>query len=478
MSHLKEYYLNNSVGERDLRTMMDNLPRLVMLLDLEGTILYWNGGGEKVFGYKAGEIVGKPVWRLYSGRESDNFIDELSFLKKGEDLSLEVEGRHKDGSRIWLDVKRTIIENSRGEPVILGTASDISLQKKAEFELTKSQARTEAILEAATEGIITIDREGIIQNFNQAAEEMFGYRSGEVVGKNVSKLMPSPYQEEHDQYLENYLETGERKIIGIGRQVRGKRKDGSVFPIELAVSEVQFGDEIIFTVLIKDISSQRKLENEILKIAEGERRRIGHELHDGLGQMLSGISLISRNLARKLEANGLPAADEVLEISKMIREADEHARELAHGLAHIDLENEGLQAALSRLCERNEELTEIPCVFECPNDIEIEKLTVALHLYRIAQEAINNAVKHGQATKVFVRLEANENKKRLQLVVEDNGKGFSATEKEKHAGMGINTMKYRSHILGGKLNITETPEGWTRVICSIPSADIETLNKI
>lgn len=458
----------------DLETILDNLPRLVMLIDLDGTILYWNGGGEQVFGYDAEEAEGKPVWFLYPNRKSDDFEEELTQLKKGENLSSEVEGYHKNGSVIWLDVKRTIIENSRGEQVILGTASDISLQKKAEFELAESQARTEAILETAVEGIITIDKEGIIQSFNKSAEKMFGYHSGEVIGKNVSMLMPSPYHEEHDQYMDNYLETGERKIIGIGREVRGKRKDGSVFPIELAVSEVNVGDEIIFTGLIKDISDRRKLENEILEIAEDERRRIGHELHDGLGQMLSGISLISRNLARKLEANGLPAAKEVLEISKLIREADEQARELAHGLAHIELENEGLQVAIDRLCERAEEFTEILCSFECPKDIKIEKSIVALHLYRIAQEAINNAVKHGQATKIFVRLEVN--KMKLQLVVEDNGIGFDSEERI-HKGMGIKTMKYRSHILGGKLYISETSEGGTRVICSIPSSNIETINE-
>lgn len=459
----------------DLEIILDNVPRLVMLIDLDGTILYWNGGGEEVFGYKPEEAEGKPVWFLYPNRESDNFEGELIQLEKGENLSFEVEGHHKNGSAIWLDVKRTMIEDSQGEKVILGTASDISLQKKVELELAESQARIKAVLETAVEGIITIDKEGLIQSFNKSAEEMFGYPSEEVIGENISMLMPSPYQEEHDQYMENYLETGERKIIGIGREVRGKRKDGSIFPIELAVSEIKFGDEIIFTGLIKDVSNRRKLENELLEIAEGERRRIGHELHDGLGQMLSGITLISRNLARKMEANGLPAANEVLEISKLIREADEQACELAHGLAHIELENEGLQAAMSRLCERIEALTETPCTFKCPKDVKIEKSAVALHLYRIAQEAINNAVKHAEATKIFVRLETSNN--RLQLVIEDNGIGFSETEKsgKHHKGMGINTMKYRSHILGGKLNISETPEGLTRIICSIPSSNIETI---
>lgn len=463
-------YVDLPISEQDMRAMLENLPRLVMLIDLDGTIMYWNKGGEEIFGYKASEIVGKRVGYLYPDREPDCFEKELVTLKKGEEISFEVKGQHKNGSRVWVDVKRKIIENSLGQPVILSTASDINLQKKVELELAESQARTEAILETAVEGIVTINKGGIIQSFNQAAEEMFGYRSEEVIGENINMLMPSPYQEEHDQYLKNYLETGERKIIGIGREVRGKRKDGSIFPIELAVSEVEFGDEVIFTGLIKDISGRRELENEILKRAEDERRYIGQELHDSLGQMLSGIGMISRNLARKFKANGLPAADDVVEIADMIKEADELARNLAHGLAHIELENEGLKVAMNRLCKRFEKISDIRCECAFSDDIPTEKQNVALHLYRITQESLNNAMTHGKAKNVSVRLEVNEGY--LQLFVEDDGVGFPNEEKIDD-GMGIKTMRYRAHTLGGDLRINRTADEWTQVICTVPVNNLQ-----
>jgi len=456
---------NTKVSCEDLKTMLDQVPRLIMLIDLNGIIQYWNGGAEKVFGYNAQEMIDKPVWLLYPSREQSEFEEELHALKKGESITFEVKGEHKDGSEIWLDVKREIMENSRGELVILGTASDISLQKKTELELAESQAHTKAILETAVEGIITIDKKGIIQSFNKAAEDMFGYRSEEVIGENVSILMPSPYQEEHDQYLENYLETGEQKIIGIGREVRGQRKDGSIFPIELAVNEVKLGDEIIFTGLIRDISKRRQLENEILKIAEDERRNLGQELHDHLGQMLSGIGLISRNLARKFKANGLPAADEVVEIADLIKEADIQARNLAHSFAHIELDNDGLKAAIQGLCKRFEKVSEIQCECEISDEFLNEEQNVSLHLYRITQEALNNAMNHGKAKNVTVRFEVNKNY--FQLVVEDDGIGFPEEEKI-DKGMGIKTMRYRAHTLGGNLGIKRTADEWTQIVCTVP----------
>lgn len=460
----------NKISGIEMESILDNLPRLIMLIDLDGTILFWNGGGEKVFGYKAEETVGKPVWFLYPDRSKEEFEEELMDLQNGKGVSFEVEGQRKDGSPIWLDVKRVMIENSKGEPVILGTASDISLQKQVEFELAESQARTEAILETSVEGIITIDKQGIIQSFNHAAEEMFGYNAEEVIGENVSILMPSPYQEEHDGYMQNYLETGERKIIGIGREVRGLKKDGTVFPIELAVDEVKFGDKVFFTGMIKDISDRRALENEVLKRAENERHYIGQELHDSLGQMLSGIGLISRNLARKFKANGLPAADEIVEIADMIKEADELARNLAHGLAHIDLENEGLKVAINRLCERFEKVSDVRCECEFFNDIFSEKQNVSLHFYRITQEALNNAMTHAEAKNVSVRFEVNENY--LQLIVEDDGIGFPDKEKIED-GMGIKTMRYRAHTLGGTLKINRTADEWTQIICTVPVNNLQ-----
>jgi len=134
--------------------------------------------------------------------------------------------------------------------------------------LRDSEQRLRAILETAVEGIITIDERGTIESVNPAAEKLFGYRASEALGQNISLLMPSPYREQHDRYLSHYRDTGERKIIGIGREVSGQRKDGSVFPLELAVSEVRLAGRRIFTGFVRDISRRKQAEQELLEVNE------------------------------------------------------------------------------------------------------------------------------------------------------------------------------------------------------------------
>ena len=125
--------------------------------------------------------------------------------------------------------------------------------RKESSALHDSAERLRAILETAVEGIITIDEHGIVESMNPAAEKTFGYHVAEVRGKNVSMLMPSPYREEHDTYMSNYVRTGRAKIIGMGREVVGQLKGGSVFPMDLAVSEVRLADRRLFTGFVRDI---------------------------------------------------------------------------------------------------------------------------------------------------------------------------------------------------------------------------------
>ncbi len=128
---------------------------------------------------------------------------------------------------------------------------------RAESALRDSGERLRAILATAVEGIITIDERGIIESFNLAAERIFGYQAAEIIGKNVSLLMPSPHHERHDSYLVNYRRTGQAKIIGIGREVAGRRKDGTIFPMDLSVSEVRLAERRLFTGLVRDITERK-----------------------------------------------------------------------------------------------------------------------------------------------------------------------------------------------------------------------------
>lgn len=334
-----------------------------------------------------------------------------------------------------------------------------------EQALRESEAKARAIVETTVDGVITIDRQGRIESFNQAAESIFGYRAEEVIGQNVKVLMPSPYHEEHDGYMRSYRETGRRKIIGIGREVTGRRKDGSTFPMDLAVSEVHLGDRRIFTGIVRDITERRQLEKEILDITEQERRRIGQDLHDGLGQMLTGIGLLCQNMTRQLERRKVSEAEEAAEITDLVKEADQYARDLARGLTPVDLEASGLVAALRRLVANAERLFDIECAFDEVGSALVHDGTPATHMYRIAQEAVSNAVRHGQAKRIKISLAAGA--EQIRLRVQDDGVGFSDMEHE-GPGMGIHIMRYRARIVGGTLDISSRPGSGTAVTFTLP----------
>ncbi len=334
-----------------------------------------------------------------------------------------------------------------------------------EAALHESRLRAHAVLATTVDGIITIDAYGTVESFNPAAERIFGFAEDEVIGRNISMLMPLPYHDEHDEYLRSYRDTGRRKIIGIGREVVGRRKDGSTFPLDLAVSELEVEGQARFTGVVRDITERRRLEHEILRISEQERRRIGQDLHDGLGQQLTGIGLICQNLARSLRDQNAPAADEVEEITEMVREADEHARGLARGLIPVDLEATGLRVALQRLALSAERLFGIRCTFEEVGTVLLHDNTIATHLYRIAQEAVSNAVRHGRAQHVKISLAGGDNRLRLRL--HDDGRGFPEALDEDRQGMGVRIMRHRARIIGASLEITGVPGDGTTVICTV-----------
>lgn len=160
-------------------------------------------------------------------------------------------------------------------------------------QLLESERRLRSVLESVVDAIITIDDRGMVESFNPAAEKIFGFAADEVIGHNVSMLMPSPYHESHDHYVSSYLATGEAKIIGIGREVQGKRKDGSIFPMDLAVSQVNLKERVIFTGIIRDIT---ELTDARAKLVQSERLA-------AMGQMLSGIAHESRNALQRIQAS-------------------------------------------------------------------------------------------------------------------------------------------------------------------------------
>lgn len=452
---------------RLLSAILDTQGALMVVLDAGGRIVRFNRACERMTGYTEAEVRGQPYDLLLLPEEAGDVHRVFQALLEGQKTN--EHDNHwvsKDGQAHLVAWSNSTVFDDQGQAeFVVGIGIDITDRERAMQALAESEARAHAILDTTVDAVITIDERGQIESFNPAAERIFGYRADEAIGQNINVLMPPPYREEHDGYLQNYLETGRRKIIGIGREVRGLRKDGSVFPMDLAVSEVDLNGRKLFTGIVRDISDRRRLEQEILRASDQERRRIGQDLHDGLGQMLTGIGLISHNLARKLAARRLEGAEEASEITGLIKEADQHARNLARGLVPVELDSRGLSAALERLSGQASYLLGIRCVFEQSGSAEVKDSSVATHLYRIAQEAVSNAARHGRASYVKVSLVATGDHM-VRLRIHDNGSGFDEQDTE-HSGQGIRIMQHRARIIGASLEISSDPAHGTTVTCTL-----------
>lgn len=255
---------------------------MLIVLDRNGRIIYFNPACEQVSGYARAEAFGRKLWDLLvPPGERDEAMAVFRVLveeRAARTLACDWITKYRERRRISWSMTASWRADGSVEYVI-GTGVDMTDQLATEEALRSNRSLLQMIIGTSPDAVITIDSAGTIESFNAAAEQMFGYAAHEVVGRNVSYLMPEPYASGHDSYMARYLKTGERRIIGIGREVAAKRKDGTIFPIELAVGEVEFDQRKRFTGFIRDISRRRAAE---LGRAESDRR---------LAEALEGLPL-------------------------------------------------------------------------------------------------------------------------------------------------------------------------------------------
>lgn len=218
-------------------------------------------------------------------------------------------------------------------------------------------------------------------------------------------------------------------------------------------------------LLAAEIQERKSAEEKILEISGREQRRIGEELHDGLGQALTGISFLTKVLAKKLRESNPVQAAEAERIASLVTDAIGKTRDMARGFYPVELESNGLVSTLRDLAAREENIFGIKCVFETTEETAVEDLNRATQVYRIAQEAIENAIKHGQAKNILIRFERTAGS--FLLAVEDDGTGFPVQLPEKH-GMGLQIMKYRAGMIHGTFEIRRKVRRGTCVTCLFP----------
>ncbi len=277
----------------------------IVVIDGRGLIETFNPAAERLFGYSQAEVIGRNVSILMPPpyrEEHDGYL--CRYLETGEARIIgygrDVKGQRRDGTvfPLHLSVGRMSIG---GEPKFVGTLHDLSARDALQQQLRASEERWRSVIESAVDGIVVIDARGLIEAFNPAAERLFGYQSAELIGRNVSVLMPSPDREQHDRYLARYLEEGHPRIIGIGREVTGRRADGTTFPLHLAVGEMLLGGERKFTGILRDLTERVALEKQLSDQAAlaqlGEMAAvIAHEVKNPLAGIRGAVQVIGTRL--------------------------------------------------------------------------------------------------------------------------------------------------------------------------------------
>jgi PAS domain S-box-containing protein len=367
----------------------------------------------------------------------------------------------------WINVRTRVIERGEsGLPLrVVGACIDVDERRRCEH-LLRAQA---SILETMREGVLLIDTEGRIEFTNPAFDRMFDRRAGELWGSAVLELVHPRPRAGRAPSIERLLQRFHARTNE--RTVTFRRPDGSQFAGQVLAASLEHNGTKKSLVVVQDISERKRLEQEITEAASRERRRLGSDLHDGLGQELTGISLLLRSFATQLGGESEALQERLDEIIGHVNHAIESARTLALGLSPVTPARDDFVAALGSLAtwSRSHFCIDVQLRLNVPYDLRLDEAS-ATHLYLIAQEAILNAVKHGRASRVELSLRASD--RIVRLSVADNGLGLTSNPAAT-TGMGLKIMQYRAGMLGGSVRIRNRRSGGVRVRCLCPQPSLK-----
>ncbi len=458
-------------SESKFRRIFETAIDPVISIDEKGVVLLCNPAAEQKFGYSTEEMVGQNIKMLMPSpykEEHDGYLSNYMRTGKAQIIGMvrELEGERKDGSVFPMELSVSEVL-SDGERSFTGIVRDISQLKQAQAAMSKSENKFRRILETAIDPVISIDEKGIVLLCNPAAEQEFGYSSVEIVGQNIKMLMPSPYKEEHDGYLANYMKTGKAQIIGMVRELEGERKDGSVFPMELSVSEVLGDEQRSFTGVVRNITEHKEMIDELQQFAYVTS-------HD-LKAPLRAISNLSQWIEEDL---GDDLNEETTENFKLLRSRVLRMENLIQGILQYSRVGDGEPTIV--FCKLKEVIDGVLGSIVVPEGflvhIESDVLGVYADQTQIIQvftNLLSNAIKHNNNPQGEIRITAREsetNKEWVEILVADNGPGIPMKYREKvfqvfqtlqardtaeNTGVGLAIVKKIIEKQGGKIEILD-----------------------
>ncbi|HWM25600.1 MAG TPA: PAS domain S-box protein [Chthoniobacterales bacterium] len=494
-------------SEERVRTISDNVPQLIWTNDAEGTANYFNKRWFDYTGLSHEESYGLGWQAIVHPEDEPAAIERWKrALVKGEVFDAEYRLRGKDGQYRWFIGRNVPINNGTGGVFSwFGSATDIDELKAVEKALRSTEERFRLLVEGAKDyAMFLLDLDNRITFWSNGAQRVFGWTEAEAVGQTGALI-----------FVPEDVEKGavEEEIVIAMNKGRAPdrrwhlRKDGSRIWVDGVMTRIDDADgaprglakiardatdlreaedelrhakdemeqrviertqDVLATnaELERTMAQRQQLERELLEISEREKRRIGEDLHDMVCQELTATALYLKSSAKQLAKESPPASATLDEAAETVNQNVVLARELARGLQAVEITPSGLKNSLRDLAAQASQTAGVKCLFRAGRGVRVYDDDVALHLYRIAQEAVTNALKHSGAKNVLISLD--HDKTHVCISIQDDGKGFVPKKRSKGKGLGLHMMRYRANALGGELKVAPRRTGGMEIICSIP----------
>lgn len=421
--------------------------------------VYWSPRWLAILGYSEGELHAHldGFIELLHPEDRDRLWQHVgNHLSHRTPIDLDVRLRHKQGHYLWVNARGQAAWNERGEPILMaGSIRDITAHKEAERRLIDSEARYRALAEANPDVVFRIDRRGVFLDLIVPHGSDFPFCYEQIVGKTVTEIMGPEFAATLQHYVEEALAKGHLQIW----EDQVEKAPGRVLHHEMRFVR-STDDEVV--VIMRDVTEHVELEREVIDVEARERSRIGNDIHDGLGQSLTAISLALKQLEQQLERDGLEHRASVGRISESVRRCIGETSRIAQTLTPAIAENYRLREALGRLAQDVNDTTGVRCSLrvggrECAHSREVET-----QLFRIAQESVSNALRHADASEIRIEYVCDGAQSRLEVL--DDGHGIRDA-RQRRDGLGLRSMRYRAGLIGATLDVALRPEGGTRVSC-------------
>lgn len=456
--------LQNKIEEHrrvnsDLHVLIESTHMATLFLDQELNVMLFTPESTRLFNLLPIDV-GRPLEHLSHQLQYSGVLQDARKVLGGATV---VDREVQDHRGNWYAM-RVLPYPTADSPLggVVLTFADITAQKKVE---KVSEDRFALAFHAGpmAASIVTRD-DGLFVDVNHIFEQITGFSRDEVIGKpDRSFGLSFKGEVEH---------AGEDRLDGQpfgGVEVRVQARAGGIHDLVVSTTAIEYEGQSCYLSLFYDVTERKRLEREILQVSDREQRRIGVDLHDGLGTHLTGVAMMTRGLARTLRAGRAVDADEMDEIARLIGDGIEQARTLAQGLNPFLLEVRGLTVALREFVAGVQAQMGVICTFEEIGSGPSLGTEPSMHLFRITQEAVTNAVRHANATRIDVTLTRSDH--RYRLVIQDDGEGFSmvasAKERDRGSGMGLSIMRHRAELIGARLHVTSTPGNGTTVECFV-----------